>query len=552
MKKIIAVLGILASLATAAPAMAQSVVPTYATVSGYASAYTTGSGMAYCPALSFNLYFGLRDYYTQGQVSALQEFLAARGYSQPVTGYFGGVTRNNVARFQQQYSIYPITGGVGPITRGVISQQCGSYNPGTNGLSISNISGPTSLSVGQTGTWAITTNAPYGSYMSTSVHWGDEGYYPYNTASAAQSYVSGQTSLSHTYSQAGTYTITFTVTDSYGHTANASQTVVVGGGSAYQTPVITSVTPNQGSVGTTVTIQGYGFGQNNTVYFGNGGTQNVPSYNGTSISYTIPLSIGAVCAAGQVCPMYLQLVTPGTYNISVANGYGQSSSVPFVVTSGGTVGGLTVTSPSQGQTYSRGQDMTISWNYPVTPGSTQVMMELYSTSGSRIGLIAVSSNTVGSYTWHIPAFPQNYMCTLQYPNGLCGTNIPDGQYYVKVSASNNPLDSNPTVIASGQSGTFNMTGAGTTNSGLSASPMSGNAPLTVTFSPSSIPGGYWSIQFGDGTSANLLTSSVTHTYSSRGTYTASATTDLPCLHSTPQCYTFAAQQSLGSATINVY
>jgi PKD repeat protein len=190
--------------------------------------------------------------------------------------------------------------------------------------------------------------------------------------------------------------------------------------------------------------------------------------------------------------------------------------------------------------------MTINWSYPVTPNSTQMMLELYSASGSRIGLIAVSSNTSGSYTWHIPGFPQNYMCTLQYPNGLCGTNIPNGQYYLKVSATNDPFDSNPSIIASGQSGTFTMTGAGDSQGGITANPQSGAAPLTVTFSIPNYSGSYF-VNFGDGLSASLVSGSVSHTYYNRGTYTASFTSDYACLHSTPACE--IAQQNLGSVTV---
>lgn len=555
MKKIIAVLGFLAALALAAPAMAQSLAPTYTTTSGYTTAYTAPT--SYCPALSYNLYFGVRDYYTRGQVTALQQFLSARGYYQPVTGYFGGITRNNVAQFQRQYNIYPVTGGVGPITRGVIGQLCqGGGSAG--GLSITGVSGPNTLGVGQQGTWSITTNAPYGSNLSVSVRWGDEGYYPYGTSSAG-AYASTQTSFSHTYQQAGTYTITFTVSDSYGHSTTATQSVVVGGQVTQQAPVITSVTPTQGPVGTTVTIQGYGFTDSNVIHFGNGGKMSVPSFNnGTLMYYTIPSTVSGcdVIMTFAVCAQYVQQVTPGTYSLYVANQYGQSQATNFTVTGSSNcypystcpIGGVTVSSPSQGQTYSRGQDMTISWGYPVTPNSTQMMLELYTAAGTRVGLIAVSSNTSGSYTWHIPGFPQNYMCTLQYPNGLCGTSIPDGQYYVKVSASNNPLDSNPSIIASGQSGTFTMTGAGGSTGSISANPQSGNVPLTTTFTVNNYSGSYF-VNYGDGTSASLVSGSTSHTYYNRGTYTATFTSDYACLHSTPACQ--IAQQNLGSVTVTV-
>ena len=224
MKKVIMALGVLGLMAFAVPVFAQY-APTYPYPAPVPS-YT-------CPQLSYNLYRGLSDYRTGGQVTQLQQFLAGQGYYQPVTGYFGPLTYANVARFQQQYAIYPVTGGVGPLTRAAIQRVCGGvvYPPPTTygTVSITNVSGPNSMSVGQQGTWNITTNAPYGSYLSTSVRWGDESVYPYMMASAAQ-YVSQQTSFTHAYSQAGTYTITFTVTDNAGRTASANTTVVVGGG----------------------------------------------------------------------------------------------------------------------------------------------------------------------------------------------------------------------------------------------------------------------------------------------------------------------------------
>src|SRR3990167_6658156 len=116
MKKITAVLGVLGLLAFAVPVFAQY-APTYP--------YPTPAPAHSCSSLSYNLYRGLSDYYTGGQVSQLQQFLSARGYYQPVTGYYGAITWSNVAQFQRQQAVYPITGGVGPLTRAAIARVCG-------------------------------------------------------------------------------------------------------------------------------------------------------------------------------------------------------------------------------------------------------------------------------------------------------------------------------------------------------------------------------------------------------------------------------------------
>jgi peptidoglycan hydrolase-like protein with peptidoglycan-binding domain len=78
-----------------------------------------------CPSLYRNLSLGTRG----ADVSALQQFLAGRGYYQPVTGYFGVLTRANVARFQQEQAVYPITGGMGPLTRAAIARACAGGYP---------------------------------------------------------------------------------------------------------------------------------------------------------------------------------------------------------------------------------------------------------------------------------------------------------------------------------------------------------------------------------------------------------------------------------------
>src|SRR5262249_20920109 len=158
-----------------------------------------------------------------------------------------------------------------------IAQVCGSSYPTPyptpypypyNGtISITGVNGPNSLAVNQQGTWTVTTNAPSGTNVSTSVNWGDQNtIYPYANASGV-SYTNQQNTFSHSYSYPGTYTIVFTVTDNNGHTNNASQTVVVGGSNTCSTsyygypcngsaPTITSLSPNSGAVGTQMTIYG--------------------------------------------------------------------------------------------------------------------------------------------------------------------------------------------------------------------------------------------------------------------------------------------------------
>src|SRR3989338_9547795 len=270
-KKFVAVAAGFLLVAVALPVFAQTTISSY----GYAYAQPVYN----CPALSYNLYRGLSDYHTQGQVSQVQRFLSTR-YYQPVTGYYGAITWSNVASFQREQGLWPITGGVGPLTRAAIARVCSGTPvpppvpppyPTYNAPSINGVSGPSQLTVGQSGTWVLSV-ADSGSYLSYSVVWGDEQVYPYAYAASSPQAISSSGSLSHTYAQAGTYSPRFTVTNQYGQSATASASVVVSGSGACnqysypyycppvaQSPTLSSLSPTQGPIGTQVTLYGSGF-----------------------------------------------------------------------------------------------------------------------------------------------------------------------------------------------------------------------------------------------------------------------------------------------------
>jgi PKD repeat protein len=192
----------------------------------------------------------------------------------------------------------------------------------------------------------------------------------------------------------------------------------------------------------------------------------------------------------------------------------------------------------------------IVWSGTGTGYSTvATVLDLYSVQNGKIGTIAIQSGASGSYTWSIPPFPNTQYCTMQYPNGLCGTNLPDGQYYVKATlVSGNGFDGG-SQLASANSGTFSIGGSSTTNGSVTASVQSGYAPLTVTFSVAN-SGGYFMADFGDGSTASLQTGSVTHVYSTPGTYKAEFSNDALCAHQQPLCPIY--RQVLGSVTVTVY
>lgn len=91
------------------------------------------------------------------------------------------------------------------------------------------------------------------------------------------------------------------------------------------TPVINYLSPTFGAVGTSVSVYGTGFSTSgNTVHFGTGIITNLNSYDGRSVSFTVP---NTLTGYGN------QPITLSTYQVSVSNSAGiTSGSVPFTVT----------------------------------------------------------------------------------------------------------------------------------------------------------------------------------------------------------------------------
>ncbi|MDO8576419.1 MAG: hypothetical protein Q7R90_03830, partial [bacterium] len=69
----------------------------------------------------------------------------------------------------------------------------------------------------------------------------------------------------------------------------------------------------------------------NTVHFGIGGTQHVPSQNGTTIYYTIPYAVSPCDLAGSGCTAPTTLVVPNSYPLYVTNSQGTSQTLQFQV-----------------------------------------------------------------------------------------------------------------------------------------------------------------------------------------------------------------------------
>ena len=93
---------------------------------------------------------------------------------------------------------------------------------------ISSVSGPQTLNVNQTGTWTVNASDPSNSVLSYSVDWGETVSGVVNNEYKANSAYIQTATFTHTYSTAGTYNPTFTVTNSNGQSAKTSLSVNVG------------------------------------------------------------------------------------------------------------------------------------------------------------------------------------------------------------------------------------------------------------------------------------------------------------------------------------
>ncbi|MEK7501458.1 MAG: PKD domain-containing protein [Patescibacteria group bacterium] len=122
---------------------------------------------------------------------------------------------------------------------------------------------PTKLNVSETGMWSVNASDPQNGSLSYSVNWGDYSAGYAGVSALGINYVQTST-FTHSYQNPGKYTVTFTVKNSAGLTAQTSATVQVVGAvqpiiTAAVAPVVSSQfvspnIPNQNLGGFTVTV----------------------------------------------------------------------------------------------------------------------------------------------------------------------------------------------------------------------------------------------------------------------------------------------------------
>ncbi len=194
---------------------------------------------------------------------------------------------------------------------------------------------------------------------------------------------------------------------------------------------ISSITPDHGPIGTTVTIQGEGFSDddhaNNTfVKFGTVTIDGISSHHGTTLTFTVPQELVGPCD-GTVCTR--TTTVPGSYNIQAQNASGNNSNVvPFTVISTPTtpppqahisVGG------SNNATAKVGDKVTYAWSAMDATSATST----YTASPSRCGAGGawLANTTSGSLTSDpLPASYAGCTFTIKYKSkNTAGTTAED-------------------------------------------------------------------------------------------------------------------------------
>jgi len=326
--------------------------------SGTVAPISAQVSIATCTTITHSLGVGSRDYYSSGDVTKLQTYLLARGYFayQP-TGYYGTLTASAVANWQRANNISAV-GIVGPLTRAAIAAaSCnGGVVPPQAGapliVSMTPTSGPVGTTIQLTGTNLTNDNTiQFGGgvilHVNAVATIGGQQVLTFVVPDALNPscyYSNPRCMIASTQTQPGVYNV---VVQNQNGTSNTIAFTVTGAQTT-NAPVIYSITPTYGSIGTTVTVTGFGFAANNTIHFGSGSIANVPITSSIAIActtnpnchgginqtltFTVPQYISPYCAPGNYCALWVQQVTPGVYNLSVENTSGVSGTTTFTVT----------------------------------------------------------------------------------------------------------------------------------------------------------------------------------------------------------------------------
>jgi len=302
--------------------------------------------------------------------------------------------------------------------------------------------------------------------------------------------------LSHTYAQGGTYTVTFSVSDNFGQSASATQTV-----SLQSALSQIGFNVNYKSSGLTVTPSG---------------SINDPNDAAKTISVSWDWGDGSSPSGGWPSGLSHTYASAGQYAVTITatDDIGQSNTNVQLVTVSGTSGGATSGGVS-------GKPISISVSYPksglkVTPSG--------SINDPNDAATSISTN----WDWGDGTSPST-----GWPSGLSHTYSQGGTYVITLTATDNigttntqtaSVSVNPSAtttiqqssVVSGQPIAINVNYQ---KSGETVVPQGSiNDPNTLATSLNVL----WS--WGDGTTSGAWPSGLSHTYITPGSYTITVTT----------------------------
>ena len=356
----------------------------------------------------------------------------------------------------------------------------------------------------------------------------------------------------HTYSTAGNYTITLTVTNAAGSNT-ATKSGYITAGTTAQKPVVNFWgSPRSGDAPLSVAFKDITTGSPTAWNwdFGDGtnSTEQNPKHTYSAAGrYTIKLTATNAAGSNTLTKYYYLTVTGTAVQTPVA----AFSASP---TSGNSPMDVTFTDSSTGtptawswnfgdgtnsavqnpvHTYSTAGNYTVTLTVTNAAGSNTATKSGYITAGTtaqkpvvnfwgtpRSGNAPLSvvfkditTGTPTAWNWD---FGDGTTSTDQNPKHIYSA---AGNYVIKLTASN---AAGSTVLSKYNYITVTGTAAQTPVAVFSATPTSGNAPLNVAFTDTSTGSPTaWSWNFGDGTSSTQK--SPTHTYSTAGTYAITLT-----------------------------
>jgi PKD repeat protein len=593
------------------------IVPSTTTGSGMNSgtASAAGSAQPVCPVLDRTLTIGAQG----DDVTQLQNYLAQQGvFTARMTGYFGALTEAAVQKWQAQNGIIASGdasstgwGVVGPASRGWLLKWCrgsGSGGNGGGGISGGNFSAsPTS------GAAPLTVN--FSSTVAGDVNFGDGSTGTmapnpipmYVCASADTNCKNPQQtySTSHTYAQNGTYTATLT------HGSGCSGSGICNGFEVWVVGTVTitvdgqtsnvnfTATPASGSAPLTVSfsarsVNAAGY----TVDFGDGTSGTMQQLLGECV-----VGAGGPCNGGNDEMTSHTYTQNGTYTATLKQQTGTTGNSDIFQTLGaatitvtGTASntsGMPVVSGVDGPaSLAVGQQGTWTVHASVPSGGDQNLRysvvwgdEAQNAFAAIQGLASATNiQTSASFT-HTYASAGGYSPTFTVANSagsartsasvIVGSNATGGGngggglicplYAIACPAGQH-------AVTAANSCTQSCVADTTTTppATFTATPTSGPAPLTVTFSglfPNSQQ--QLSLNYGDGSApvtplpdcgdfpsyACNVTVQSTHTYTANGTYTATLTQQIgnTCVASSDRACPFfvGGQTIVGSVTITV-